>query len=95
NPHINPKFTAMFSGQSMLGIPFITQRQKLGTLLLGYKDKHIFTQEELFQAQITSEQVAPVLSKLLLLEEERKQLRRLRALHDVALTSTQLEDEDR
>jgi diguanylate cyclase (GGDEF)-like protein len=94
-PHISRRVAAIFPSQSMLGIPFITQRHKLGALLLGYKEKHIFTPEELFQAQITSEQVAQVLSKLQLLEDERRQIRQLTALHDVALTSIQVEDEDR
>jgi GAF domain-containing protein len=49
---------------------------------------------DLFQAQITSEQVALVLSKLQMLEEERKQIRQLTVLHDVALTAIQVENED-
>jgi GAF domain-containing protein len=93
-PHISRRVAAIFPSQSMLGIPFITQRHKLGALLLGYKEKHIFTPDELFQAQITSEQVALVLSKLQLLEDERRQIRQLTALHDVALTSIRVEDED-
>jgi diguanylate cyclase (GGDEF)-like protein len=93
-PYISPRVATIFPSQSMLGIPFITQKNKLGALLLGYKEKHDFTPEELFQAKVTSEQVALVLSKLQLLEEERKQIRQLTALHDVALTSTQVENED-
>lgn len=93
-PYIGSRAAAIFPSQSMLGIPFITQKHKLGALLLGYKEKHIFTGEELFQAQITSEQVALVLSKLQLLEDERKHIRRLTALHEVALISTQVEEED-
>jgi diguanylate cyclase (GGDEF)-like protein len=92
-PHMSSRVTAIFPSQSMLGIPFITQRHKLGALLLGYKQKHIFSQEELFQARIASEQVALVLSKLQMLEDERRQIRQLTALHDVALTSIQAEDE--
>ena len=93
-PFIDPRAAAIFSSQSMLGIPFITQKRKLGAILLGYQESHVFTPEELFQAQITSDQVALVLSKLLMLEDERKQLRQLTALHDVALTSIQVENED-
>jgi diguanylate cyclase (GGDEF)-like protein len=92
--YISPGVAKISPSQSMLGIPFITQKHKLGALLLGYKEKHYFIPEELFQAQITSEQVALLLSKLQLLEEERKQVRRLTALHDVALTSIQAENED-
>ena len=93
-PYIGSKVASMFPSFSMLGIPFITQRHKFGAVLLGYKERHSFTQEELFQAQITSEQVALVLSKLQLLEEERKRVRQLTALHDVALDSIQADNED-
>ncbi len=93
-PYIGSRTAAIFPSRSMLGIPFITQKRKLGAILLGYKERHAFTQEELFQAQITSDQVALVLSKLQMLEDERKQLRQLTALHDVALTSIQVENED-
>ncbi len=93
-PFIGPRAAAIFPSQSMLGIPFISQGRKLGAILLGYKERHDFIPEELFQAQITSDQVALVLSKLQMLEDERKQLRQLTALHDVALTSIQVENED-
>jgi diguanylate cyclase (GGDEF)-like protein len=93
-PYISPEVAQIFPSQSILGIPFITQRHKLGTLLLGYQEKRDFTPEELFQAQMTSEQVALVLSKMQMLEEERRQIRQLTTLHDVALTATQVEDED-
>jgi diguanylate cyclase (GGDEF)-like protein len=93
-PFIGPRAAAIFPGRSMLGIPFITQKRKLGAILLGYKERHDFIPEELFQAEIASDQVALVLSKLQLLEDERKQLRQLTALHDVALTSIQVENED-
>jgi diguanylate cyclase (GGDEF)-like protein len=93
-PYISRQVAEIFPSQSMLGIPFITQQHRLGTLLLGYKERHVFTREELLQAQITSDQVALVLSKLQMLEDERRQIRQLTALHDVALTSIQMENED-
>jgi diguanylate cyclase (GGDEF)-like protein len=93
-PFMSTRVAKIFPSQSMLGIPFITQRQKLGALLLGYREHHDFIPEELFQAQIASEQVALVLSKLQMLEDERKQFRQLTALHDVALTAIQVENED-
>lgn len=93
-PYISRRVAEIFPSQSMLGIPFITQKHKLGALLLGYKEKHDFTPQELYQAQSTSEQVALVLSKLQMLEDERRQIHQLTALHDVALISIQVEDED-
>ncbi|MEO8356731.1 MAG: diguanylate cyclase [Chloroflexota bacterium] len=94
SPYISPKTAAIFPSRSMLGIPLITQRHKLGAILLGYNEKRTFGSREILQAEITAEQVALVLSKSQLLEEERKQVRRLTALHDVALTAIEVDDED-
>jgi diguanylate cyclase (GGDEF)-like protein len=94
SPYISPKIAAIFPSRSMLGIPLITQRHKLGAILLGYNQKRTFGSNEILQAEITAEQVALVLSKSQLLEEERKQVRRLTALHDVALTAIEVDDED-
>lgn len=78
----------------MLGLPLIVQHRKLGTLLLGYKKTRSFERKDLEHAELTAEQVALVLSKSLLLEEERKQVKRLTALHDIALVSIDVDDED-
>jgi signal transduction protein with GAF and PtsI domain len=86
---------AIFLSRSMLGIPLIAQQRKLGALLLGYNKKRVFDHEIIFHAKVTSEQVALVLSKSQLLEDERKQVRQLTALHDVALVSIETDDEDK
>jgi len=92
--YISPKIAALFPNHSMLGLPFITQRRKLGVLVLGYKTPRQFNDTEIFHATVTAEQVALVLSKSLLLDEERKQIKQLTALHDVALTSIEADHED-
>jgi len=92
--YISPKIAAIFPSRSMLGLPLIAQHRKLGALLLGYNHTHFFDENELAHAQMTAEQVALVLSKSLLLEEERKQVRQLTALHDIALISIQVDNED-
>jgi diguanylate cyclase (GGDEF)-like protein len=94
SPYISPTVAAVFPCRSMLGIPFTTQRHRLGAILLGYKREHSFNQDELLRAGITAEQVALVLSKSQLLEEERKRVRQLTALHDVALIAIEVDSED-
>lgn len=94
SPYISPRVAAIFPSHSMLGIPFIVQHRKLGSILLGYNKTRIFNDEDIFHAEIVAEQVALVLSKSLSLEEERKQVRRLTALHDVALTSIEADNQD-
>ncbi len=94
SPYISPKVAAIFPSHSMLGIPFIVQHRKLGSILLGFSKKRFFNNEDIFHAEIVAEQVALVLSKSQSLEEERKQVRRLTALHDVALTSIEADNQD-
>jgi len=94
SPYINPKVASLFPSRSMLGLPLIAQRRKLGTLLLGYNKYQQFGNNVIVHAGITAEQLSLVLSKSQLLEEERKQVRQLSALHDVALTSIVADNED-
>src|SRR5690606_36213465 len=70
------------------------EQRKMGTLLLGFNQRKSFSPGEMDRAQITSEQLTQVLSKSLLLEEERKQVRQLSALHDISLISIEADNED-
>jgi diguanylate cyclase (GGDEF)-like protein len=92
--YISPKVGAVFPSRSMLGLPLLVQERKLGALLLGYNKSRLFSDEDILHAEITAEQVALLLSKSLLLEEERKQVKQLTALHDVAVTSIEASSED-
>jgi len=94
SPYISPKISAIFPSRSMLALPLIVQHRKLGALLLGYNKSRSFDQQEVNRAQAASEQLALVLSKSLLLEGERKQVRQLTALHDISLISTEVDSED-
>ena len=94
SPHIDPKIAAIYPSRSMLVIPLMTEKRRLGSLLLGYNEYRSFTQKEMDRAQTTAEQLTQVLSKSLLLEEERKQVRQLTALHDISLISIEVDNED-
>ena len=94
SPYISPNVAAIFPSRSILGIPLIAQQHGLGIIFLGYNKTHSFDESDLVHARLTAEQVALVLSKSLLLEEERKQVKQLTALHDIALISTEVDNED-
>ena len=94
SPYIEPKIAAVYPSHSMLVIPLIAQNRKLGSLLLGYNQSRSFNQNEIDRAQTAAEQIASVLSKSLLLEEERKQVKQLTALHDISLISIDVDSED-
>jgi diguanylate cyclase (GGDEF)-like protein len=78
----------------MLVLPLIVQIRKLGALLLGYDKSRTFDKNEIDRAQVAAEQIAQVLSKSLLLEEERKRVKQLTALHDISLISIEVDNED-
>ena len=92
--YIDPKIAALFPSRSMLILPLIVQDRKLGALLLGYTKSQTFDKNELNRAQVAAEQTGLVLSKSLLLEEERKRVKQLTALHDISQISIGVENED-
>lgn len=94
SPHISPRIAELFPSCSMLGVPLIAHRRKLGVLVLGYNEHRIFDENEIASAAMMAGQFALVLSKSQVLEDERKQVRQLTALHDVALTSIEADHED-
>jgi diguanylate cyclase (GGDEF)-like protein len=94
SPFIDSNVAAIFPSRSMLGLPLIAQSRKLGSLLLGYAKQRSFSENDLLHAQLTAEQVSLVLLKALFLEEERKQVKQLTALHDIALISIDVDNED-
>ncbi len=92
--YIDPKVALVFPSCSMLGLPLIVKERKLGTILLGYNKPISFEQTRIIHAEITADQVALVISKAQQLEDGRKKIKQLSALHDVALTSTRVDNED-
>ena len=92
--YIEPKVAMVFPSRSMLGLPLIVQERKVGSLMLGYNNGRSFDHDDLTHAEMTAEQVALVLSKSQLLEEERKQVKQLTALHEVARVATHVDNED-
>lgn len=93
SPYVNPRVSSLFPSSSMLGLPLIVQDRKLGALILGYNKSRSFDTEEISRAETAANQIALVLLKAQLLEEERKQVKQLTALHDVALISIQVDNE--
>lgn len=94
SPYIESKIAAIYPSRSMLVIPLMTEGRKMGALLLGFNQHKPFSGGEMDRAQTTAEQLTQVLSKSLLLEEERKQVRQLSALHDISLIAIEVDNED-
>jgi len=92
--YLSPKVASLFHSHSMLGIPLIVQQHKLGSLYMGYNKARQFDQNEITRGEIVARQIGLILTKSQLLEEARKQVAELTALHDVALASIEADNED-
>jgi diguanylate cyclase (GGDEF)-like protein len=92
--YISPRIAALFPSRSMLGVPLIAQDHKLGVIILGFNKAVLLDQEDIVRAEIVAEQLALVLSKSQVLEDERRQVRQLSTLHAVALVAAEAENED-
>jgi diguanylate cyclase (GGDEF)-like protein len=93
-PFVSPRVAPLFHNRSMLGIPVIVQGRKLASLYLGYDTAHVFDQIEIARAEIVAHQIGLILTKLQMLEDAQKQVMKLTALHDVALATIEVDNED-
>lgn len=68
-PLISERIKSLFSLQSILGLPLISDGRKIGAVLIGYKNSHRFTDDEICLGERTAAQVALALQKANLLGE--------------------------
>jgi diguanylate cyclase (GGDEF)-like protein len=94
SPYVDSKIASIFPSRSMLALPLVAQHRKLGALLLGFTKRRLFEKSDILHAEVTAEQVALVLAKSILLEEERKRVKQLTALHDISLISIEVDNEE-
>ncbi|MBL7163287.1 MAG: PAS domain S-box protein, partial [Anaerolineales bacterium] len=72
SPHISPKMAAQFPARSMLALPLIVDKQKLGAAMIAFNEQHKFTPEEIALGKQASWQIALALYKAHLLETARQ-----------------------
>ena len=66
-PHINPKRAAQFPARSILALPLIADKQKLGAALIAFSDHHKFTDQEISLGEKGSQQISMAVLKARLL----------------------------
>jgi diguanylate cyclase (GGDEF)-like protein len=67
SPYINPRIAALFALKTILVLPLITNQEKLGAVMIGFRRPHIFTPEEVALCEQAVGQVALAITKLLLI----------------------------
>ncbi len=80
-PYISPHLAAEFPVRSALGLPFIANDHKLGTLALGFLAPHSFTVEEIELAEQAANQIALAILKIRLDIETRARAMELGRLY--------------
>lgn len=68
---ISPELAKKMSSKSMLVLPLIGGGENLGAILIGYKDDHSYTVDEMKRAEQVAGQIALSMYKVKLLEEVR------------------------
>lgn len=69
SPYISKAITSLFKTQSMLGIPMIVGKEKLGAILIGYLKHHEFSPDELEWGVFAANHLALAFHKTKLIDE--------------------------
>ncbi len=97
SPLIHPRWLEIEDVEhirSMLVIPLLANRKRLGAALLAFNRKRSFTENEQRDAEQATQQIALALAKTQLLRATRRQLDELRTLHQASMAATLSVDEN-
>lgn len=87
-PYISPKFALMFNSKSAMGIPLIADQVRIGALILGYKETHVFTPEEVTLVEQSLNQFVLAILKVKFNDEIRGKAQELEQLYTAAQDMT-------
>lgn len=94
-PEVDTQSRKLFQTQKiegMAGIPLVSGGQIIGLLIVGTREPHLFTNDEIRPLQALADQAATVMSNLRLLDETQQQLAELAAINSISqILSSQLE----
>lgn len=85
SPYLSPGIAQQFPSKSLLGLPLIAYGKKLGAALIGFRQPHTFTREEIELGSLAAYQIALVVARTRMLEqllENEQELRKLNAEKD-------------
>lgn len=91
-PYINPRHVRMSQNRSMIGLPLIAGKQKLGAALIAYNQAHLFSTDEISRGKQAADQIALAVARAQLSQETRQRLKDLTVLFNTsAALSTSLD----
>ena len=89
--YTSPDIVASFPLKSIIGIPLIFGKNRLGAAIVAYREKHDFTQEEIERAQQAGDQIALALWSTQQESELQKRLKESDALAKIATSLSETE----
>jgi len=67
-PYMSLRLAIQLDNRSVLGVPLVANGQKLGAVLLGFREKHVFTPEEVALYEQAAGQISLAINRLILIE---------------------------
>lgn len=83
SPLIDPVMVEKFGDRSLLGLPLVADHHKLGAVILGFRDLHHFSPEEIALGEQAAIQISVAVARMQALEKEREQTAKLSRANEV------------
>lgn len=83
-PYMSQNIAARFPTKSVLALPLIANRQKLGAALIGFNQPHYFTSEEISVGGQIAPQIALAIYKAQLFDQSNRRVTQLALLDEVS-----------
>jgi PAS domain S-box-containing protein len=80
-PYLSKKIAAQFPNKSLLAVPMISNDKKLGAILVGYNNPHVFTDEEVYYTDMAAKEISLIVDKIKRLEDLRVNEQKLRQMN--------------
>ncbi len=82
SPYTWKEIAEKLDTKSLLGIPMITNKHIIGSVIFGFTESHGFSEEEIALAEQATSQISQSLEKIQLLEQARKNEKAAKTLHN-------------
>jgi putative nucleotidyltransferase with HDIG domain len=94
SPLLSTRLRTTAPPKSILGVPLISGKRKVGAAIIGFHEHHDFTPQEIALAEQIAGQLALALSKMYLLEETHRQLEVFTLLQQTSQVSHEASNEN-
>jgi PAS domain S-box-containing protein len=81
SPYLSPQIAERYPARSLLGLPLISAKVKLGAILIGFNTHHKFTRDEILYGEIVARDISLILHKMQIMEELKLSESRLQTLN--------------